>query len=75
MCTTNVPGVEKTRGHQSYQEIGIQTVVCHHGSAGNRTRVLCKSKECSKPLRQISSLHLAFHVDSGELKSNSYAAR
>lgn len=42
-----VPGVEKAKGHQISQELGIQTVVCHRVSAGSRTQVLCKSKECS----------------------------
>jgi hypothetical protein len=52
----HVPGAHGGQNRASdLLELELQTVVRHHTGAGNRTQVLCKSRQCSKPLSHFSS--------------------
>ena len=56
VCIMHVPGAHGGQNRASdLLELELQTVVRHHTGAGNRTQVLCKSSQCSKPLSHFSS--------------------
>lgn len=57
-CTMHIPGAHRDkRGKKGIGSfgIGVKMVMSHYVGAWSRTRVLCKSSRCFRPLKHFSS--------------------